>query len=151
MVRRRRAPRLRLPSGLDRARRVDLDLTLAVIATSLLRRHLGYHLWRVVHWGTWAAWPLAIAHSLAMGSDTSGGWGLGLCLVCVAVVAAALAWRVFGRPPREAAGSLTHHLAPASAARAARPPAPSVPAGRGPIRAPAAFTTTAISDTRRSR
>ncbi len=75
---------------------LSFDLTIAIVATSLLRRRLGYHMWRLVHWAGWAAWPLALAHGIGMGSDTGGGWGLGLCLACVVLVVAAFAWRVRG-------------------------------------------------------
>src|SRR5215813_2167828 len=37
---------------------VSLDLTLAVIVTSLLRRHLSRWLWRAVHLLAYAAWPV---------------------------------------------------------------------------------------------
>jgi methionine sulfoxide reductase heme-binding subunit len=85
---------------------LSVDLTIAIVATSLLRRHLGYRLWRFVHWAAVAAWPLAIAHSLGAGSDTGSGWGLGLCATCIGIVALALAWRVASRSPA-ASGSFT--------------------------------------------
>ena len=76
------------------------DLLLAVMATSLLRRHVGYRAWRVVHFGAWAMWPLAVSHALGSGTDSLGSWGLALCAVCIAVVGAAASWRLletFGR------------------------------------------------------
>src|SRR5438552_13991966 len=42
---------------------VSSDLLLAVIATSLLRNHIGHRIWRAVHWLAYGAWPLAITHS----------------------------------------------------------------------------------------
>lgn len=91
------------------------DILLAVVATSLLRRRLPYRAWRAVHWGAWLMWPLAVAHALGAGTDTGGGWGLGLCLACVGLVATAGAWRLSdrGRTP----------------ARRGRP----APAPRGPL------------------
>jgi predicted ferric reductase len=129
---------------------LSLDLTLAIIATSLLRRHVGYHLWRLVHWAAWAAWPLAMAHSIGMGSDTGGGWGLGMCLVCIAVVVAASAWRVFGRVPTGVGDRSARDLAPRRAASQCRVPAPHVRSARRLNEVPVSFTTTAITETRRS-
>ncbi|HEX4220497.1 MAG TPA: ferric reductase-like transmembrane domain-containing protein, partial [Acidimicrobiales bacterium] len=37
-----------------------LDLLIAVMATSLLRRRIGRRTWRLVHWSTWALWPVAL-------------------------------------------------------------------------------------------
>lgn len=72
------------------------DLVLAVMTTSLLRRHLSYRTWRFVHWGAWAMWPLAVVHTLGSGTDITGGWGLGVVAACVALLAAAAAWRLWG-------------------------------------------------------
>ena len=70
------------------------DLLIAVMATSLLRRHLGRRTWRLVHWTTWLLWPLALVHALGSGPDIGSGWALGISLSCVAMVVLALGWRV---------------------------------------------------------
>jgi methionine sulfoxide reductase heme-binding subunit len=71
-----------------------LDALAAVTITSLLRRRLSYRLWRMVHWSVYAAWPLAVAHGLGMGSDV-GTWWLGLVTVaCLAATAGAVTWRL---------------------------------------------------------
>jgi predicted ferric reductase len=129
---------------------LSLDLTLAIVATSLLRRHVGYHLWRAVHWTAWAAWPLAMAHSIGMGSDTGGGWGLSMCLACIAVVAAAFAWRVFGRVPTGVDDRPARELAPGRAASQSRVPAALARPGRRLAEIPVSFTTAPITETRRS-
>jgi sulfoxide reductase heme-binding subunit YedZ len=85
---------------------VSLDLTLALIATSLLRRHLSLRVWRGVHWAAYLSWPLALFHSLGMGSDTGTLWLRAVAAVCVASVAVALVWRL-----RRVAGP-EKHLAP---------------------------------------
>jgi predicted ferric reductase len=72
---------------------VAADLLLAVMATSLLRRHIGFTTWRFVHWGAWLMWPLAVAHAFGSGTDTTKGWGLVLALACVGVVVAAAIYR----------------------------------------------------------
>jgi sulfoxide reductase heme-binding subunit YedZ len=70
------------------------DVFLAILATSLLRRRIGARVWRLVHWGTWVMWPLALSHALGSGTDTTSGWGLGICVACIATVGAAATWRV---------------------------------------------------------
>jgi predicted ferric reductase len=80
---------------------VSLDLLLALVITSLLRQRLGYGTWRVVHWMSYASWPLAVVHGLGTGSDPRRTWVLGLTLGCAAAVLLAIAWRiVVGWPAR---------------------------------------------------
>ena len=73
---------------------VSLDLTLALIVTSLLRRHLSLRVWRGVHWAAYLSWPLALFHSLGMGSDTGTLWLRTIAACCAASVVAAVAWRL---------------------------------------------------------
>jgi ferric reductase like protein len=73
---------------------VAVDLMLALVVTSLLRRRLGYRAWRVVHWAAYACWPVALLHGLGTGSDTRLGWVLLVNLGCLAAVTAAVAWRL---------------------------------------------------------
>jgi predicted ferric reductase len=73
---------------------LTFDLLIAVMATSLLRRHLSRRTWRLVHWTTWLMWPLALVHALGSGSDIGSGWALGIGVSCVAMVLLALVWRV---------------------------------------------------------
>jgi sulfoxide reductase heme-binding subunit YedZ len=51
-----------------------VDLGGAVLATSLLRRRLGFGAWRAVHWLAYLAWPAAFAHSLTAGNDLGIWW-----------------------------------------------------------------------------
>jgi methionine sulfoxide reductase heme-binding subunit len=77
------------------------DLILAVIVTSLLRSRLGYRSWRAVHWFAYLSWPLALIHGLGTGSDARLGWVQLIYLISVAVVLAAVGWRlVSGWPSR---------------------------------------------------
>jgi len=69
------------------------DLTVALVATSLLRRHLSYRVWRGVHWLAYACWPVALAHSLGTGTGMRSGRLLDLAVTCAAAVAGAAAWR----------------------------------------------------------
>lgn len=72
---------------------VALDLLLALVGTSLLRRRLGVHTWRAVHWAAYGCWPAALAHALGTGTDNGTPWLRAVAAMCVLVVAAATAWR----------------------------------------------------------
>ena len=76
---------------------IALYLFVALVATSLLRRHVGVRAWRAIHWASYAMWPLAVLHGLTAGTDALAPWMLGIDLLCVAAVAGALAWRVLAR------------------------------------------------------
>jgi sulfoxide reductase heme-binding subunit YedZ len=80
---------------------VSLDLTLALILTSLLRNRLSLRIWRGVHWAAYLSWPLALGHSLGMGSDTRTLWLRVVAAACVVSVAAAVAWRLRRTTGRE--------------------------------------------------
>lgn len=70
---------------------VSFDLMLAVIVTSLLRRHLSRKAWRAVHLTAYASWPVAWVHSVFTSGDLQRGPLLILAVACaVAVIAAAL-------------------------------------------------------------
>ena len=73
---------------------VALDLMLAVFVTSLLRSRMRPSTWRAVHWLAYLSWPVALAHSYGMGTDSSESWVIALGVACTLAVAAALAWRV---------------------------------------------------------
>jgi methionine sulfoxide reductase heme-binding subunit len=73
---------------------VSLDLTVAVIVTSLLRRHLSRRAWRVVHLLSYLSWPLAWAHSFFASGDLQHGVLLYLALLCAIAVVIALIWRL---------------------------------------------------------
>ena len=53
--------------------------------------------WRLVHWLTYAAWPLAVLHGIGTGSDTRFGWMLALNTACTAAVALAISFRLQSR------------------------------------------------------
>jgi predicted ferric reductase len=93
----------------------------AVLATSMLRRRIGARMWRVIHWGTWLMWPLALTHALGSGTDTASGWGLGICVVCVTAVGIAAAWRCRWTIARRSSRRITPPLE-GSAASSTRPP-----------------------------
>ena len=73
---------------------VSLQLLLAVMVTSLVRDRVGHRLWRAVHWLAYAAWPLAVLHSVTAGSDATAPWMLAADAVSVAAVTGALLLRL---------------------------------------------------------
>ena len=73
---------------------VSVDLLLAVFVSSLLRSRMSPGAWRALHWLAYVSWPIALAHTFGMGTDSREGWVLLLGVACVASVAAALAWRL---------------------------------------------------------
>jgi sulfoxide reductase heme-binding subunit YedZ len=80
---------------------VAFDLILALLVTSLLRRHFGYRSWRAVHWLAYASWPVAVFHGLGTGSDAKSWWMLTLTGVCVAAVLAAVWARIASIAPEK--------------------------------------------------
>jgi predicted ferric reductase len=73
---------------------LSFDILLALVATSLLRRHVGHRLWRAIHWAAYACWPLALLHALGTGSDASRPWMLAVGLGSAAAVAVAIVSRL---------------------------------------------------------
>ncbi|MEA2197845.1 MAG: methionine sulfoxide reductase heme-binding subunit, partial [Solirubrobacteraceae bacterium] len=64
----------------------SFDLVLAIVITSLARRHLGYGAWRVTHWLAYASWPIALVHGLGTGSDVKSSWMIAISGGCLAAV-----------------------------------------------------------------
>jgi hypothetical protein len=91
------------------------DLLLVVIATSLLRVRLGLRAWRAVHWLTYAAWPIAVLHYLTTGTDAGAPWGVGLAVLAIGAVVAAVAVRL-----KQASAPSTLPPAARASARSAR-------------------------------
>ena len=52
---------------------ISLDLTVALIVTSLLRRHLSRRAWRAVHLLAYLSWPVAWVHSFFSSGDLQHG------------------------------------------------------------------------------
>ncbi|HEX8005837.1 MAG TPA: ferric reductase-like transmembrane domain-containing protein [Trebonia sp.] len=73
---------------------VSLDLTLAMIVTSLLRRHLSRRVWRAVHLLAYLSWPVAWLHSLGASKDLQHGWLFLITVACAVAVGAAVMWRL---------------------------------------------------------
>ena len=73
---------------------VSLDLLLAVFVSSLLRHAMNPGAWRALHWLAYLSWPIALAHTFGMGTDSREGWVIALGVACVLAVAVALAYRL---------------------------------------------------------
>jgi sulfoxide reductase heme-binding subunit YedZ len=71
-----------------------VDVLIAVVITSLLRRHLTYRSWKAVHWASWGAWLIAVLHGLGTGSDTMNGWAQLIYVSSASIVLAACWWRI---------------------------------------------------------
>ncbi len=74
-----------------------VDLMVAVAVSSALRQRIDPRIWRGIHWLAYGSWPIAMAHSLGMGTDASQLWMDALTGLCAAGVVAALAWRLWDR------------------------------------------------------
>jgi DMSO/TMAO reductase YedYZ heme-binding membrane subunit len=73
---------------------ISLDLTIALIVTSLLRRHLSRRAWRAVHLLAYLSWPVAWVHSFFSSGDLQHGILFVIALICAIAVAGAIVWRL---------------------------------------------------------
>jgi methionine sulfoxide reductase heme-binding subunit len=110
---------------------LSLDLIAALILTSLMRARMNRRAWRGIHWLAYAAWPLAVLHSIGSSTDMRSGVMLAVLVSCVVAACAAAAWRVSHAArqtprARRAIAALTQ-MSPAAPPR---PAAPEYPADR---------------------
>lgn len=75
---------------------LSLDLMAAIALTTLVRARLGHRAWRTIHVLSWAAWVVAVAHAIGIGTDLAAPTGFAVLPVaaCVAGVLLALAVRL---------------------------------------------------------
>ncbi len=73
-----------------------LDLVLAITITSLLRTRLPHAAWRLVHWGGYLAWVIALIHGLGIGTDSDATWSVLITAGCAVAVVLAAAVRIGG-------------------------------------------------------
>jgi sulfoxide reductase heme-binding subunit YedZ len=71
-----------------------VDTLVVVTVVSLLRQRLGPRTFRIVHWATYALWPVALLHALGSGTDAGSVWFRALAVGCTAAVVAAIGWRI---------------------------------------------------------
>ena len=74
---------------------ISLDLMVAVFISSLLRAHLRPGTWRGIHWLAYASWPIALAHTFGLGTDSREHWVIFLGAACLLSVGLSLAWRMY--------------------------------------------------------
>jgi sulfoxide reductase heme-binding subunit YedZ len=119
---------------------VSLDLIAALIVTSLARAYISRRIWRGVHWLAYAAWPVALAHSVGSSNDMQSGVLLWLAVGCTLAVAGAAIWRAARAArdvPRAGRAAVTlaqvtrqpRGASPGPARAASRPARPAGPAG----------------------
>lgn len=81
---------------------VAFDLLIAVTATSVLRHRIPDPWWERVHLMSYALWPAAVVHGIALG--TGSGWALrAVSIVCLLAGAGAVIFRITSRQPDETA------------------------------------------------
>ena len=66
----------------------------ALILFFLLRKRIGQRAWHVLHLAGYLSWPLALVHSVGIGTDATTSWGRQVGLGCMAVVGAAALARI---------------------------------------------------------
>ncbi len=73
---------------------VAVDLLAVITVVSLLRNTVGPHVFKAVHWLTYALWPVALVHGLGTGTDAGSLWMEAVAAVCCGAVFAAVTWRL---------------------------------------------------------
>jgi methionine sulfoxide reductase heme-binding subunit len=58
------------------------ELALALALSVHVRRWIGYRAWRVIHYGTYATFPVAFLHGLGTGTDSHTLWGAAIYGAC---------------------------------------------------------------------
>jgi predicted ferric reductase len=116
---------------------LSLDLIAALIVTSLLRAHISRRVWRGVHWLAYAAWPVALAHSIGSSTDMQRGVLLWVAVGCCIAVGGAVAWRLTQAardvPRAERAAVTLAQAAPRQYPRQQRDGRPPPPQRSGPV------------------
>ena len=87
---------------------VALDVVVLVVATSLVRARMRHRSWRLVHLLAYAAWAIAVAHGLGIGTDLRHhGWERSAVWASVALVAGSAVVRLLAVTARRALRGLT--------------------------------------------
>lgn len=73
---------------------IAADLMIILVVTSLLRLRIKHRLWRVIHWAGYLCWPVAVTHSLGIGTDRGTVWVLALTCCCIGAVICSAAYRL---------------------------------------------------------
>jgi sulfoxide reductase heme-binding subunit YedZ len=73
---------------------IAAELLAAIVVTSLVRGVIGRSAWKAIHGLAYASWPVAVVHGLGTGTDRWAPWFFALTLMCVAIAAFAVAYRL---------------------------------------------------------
>lgn len=76
------------------------ELTAIVYASFWLRKRIGTHNWRRLHWVTYLIFGIATMHGLAAGTDSGQPWAVGLYGGAVGAIVAAAGWRALVPPTK---------------------------------------------------
>lgn len=73
---------------------IAFDVLLTLVITGLLRTRMSHRSWRLLHWLSYLGWPLALAHTIGIGTDRL--WVLAVVAVCLLAVLASGGIRLAG-------------------------------------------------------
>jgi sulfoxide reductase heme-binding subunit YedZ len=85
---------------------LGVDLLAVIVATSLLRKRIGFRTFRFFHGATYLLWPVALSHALGTGTDAWTLWMDVVAAACISAVFAAVWWRIgpdFDKPATRSA------------------------------------------------
>ena len=83
---------------------LGLYLTLVVTFTFYVRQHIGQRTWRVIHYGSFAVFVLALLHGITAGTDAGTGWAIALYAVSALLIGGLTWWRISTAGTRRARG-----------------------------------------------
>jgi len=78
---------------------IAFELLVAVTVTSLVRGMIGHSAWRLIHWLSYASWPVAVIHGFGTGTDASSAWMLAMDVLCIVAVIGSAVARLTMNPP----------------------------------------------------
>lgn len=99
----------------------SLYLTALIVGAFYVRHLVSYHVWRLLHYGTFVAFTLALAHGIGAGTDSGSAWAQYLYAATALVAFNLLVYRALrgsARAGRAAEGSGFPASGTASARRA---------------------------------
>lgn len=76
------------------------DIVVAIVVTSLLRKHLSNRLWKAIHLGSYLVWFLAMVHGLGTGTDSHFRFALFVYGLSLGIVAVGLWIRILSAKPK---------------------------------------------------
>lgn len=78
------------------------EIALLVTASFWARRRIGMRAWRALHWTSYAALGLSIAHGVLAGSDSGTLWARAVYVAAAAIVVGGFAFRLAAAPEKGA-------------------------------------------------